>query len=103
VADRDLQPPQVVARWINIEQHVRHPDFLTSGAYRRELKGKRLLNLLWEHMRSQYGFPGDEGTFHTDLVKAASSLYGTDARFIFPDCEQLAVRIRTILGVVATP
>ena len=69
-------------------------DHLT-GAYRRDLKGKRLLNLLWRHLRSSCGYPEDEVSLADDLVAAVRRAYGATPAHTFPDFDRLAQRLTT--------
>jgi hypothetical protein len=98
-----LQPAAILSAWDAIERQVHDPSFLTSGAYRRDLKGKRLLNLFWQHLRTTSRYPGDEETLTNDFVDTVRRVYGTAPPLTFPDFEELADRVRAVLNPVVIP
>jgi len=94
----EFKEAAVAAAWAEIEGGVRDPAFLTSGDYRRDLKGKRLMNLLWSHLQRYCGLPEEEDEFKHQLVDTARRVYATVPGYTFPDLERLAARLQAALG-----
>lgn len=99
----EFEQAAMAAAWTTLEQEIREPHFLNSGEYRRELKGKRLLNLFWDQIRGTCGYPGKEDELTNDLVSTIRRTYHTTAQYTFADFDRLANRLRIASGGAATP
>jgi len=102
-ATPDFQAINVLAAWGTIEAAVTQPVYLASGRYRQEMKGKRLLNLLWEHLRRHCGYPGTQDRLTDDLVGTARRVYQSVPHYTFADFDNLANRLRIATGVPTIP
>lgn len=103
VATPDFQAANVLAAWGKIEALVNQPAYLASGRYRREIKGKRLLNLLWEYLRSRCGYSGTQDRLTGDLVNTARRVYRSVPHYTFADFDNLANRLRIAMGLPTIP
>jgi hypothetical protein len=99
----EFQQPAILAEWTRIENIVRAPGYLTSDLYRQEIKGKRLLNLVWDHLRGNCGYPGTQEDFTDDLVITVRTIYRTSPQFRFVDFDNLANRLRVAVGIPPVP
>jgi hypothetical protein len=98
VTSVEFQAAAVTARWGVIDAPVRAPAFLTSGVYRRDLKGKRLLNLFWQHLQNGCHYPATEDDLADDLIATARRAYRTVPQYTFADFDQLAARLQAASG-----
>ena len=97
-----FQRVNVIQTWTRLEQQVRDPAFLQSGQFRRDLNGKLLLNLLWQHLRQDCRYPGNKKDFIEDLVQSFFRLYEPNSAFVIAEFEDLVQRIRALLVTPST-
>jgi hypothetical protein len=94
----EFQVAAITARWAAIEHSVQAATFLTTGEYRRDLKGKRLLNLFWKYLWNTCHYPATEDDLANDLIATTRRMYRTTPDRTFDDFDQLAARLRTVCG-----